>query len=80
MGIRIPESAPLVGHRFSDLPLLFPDMQVLFALLFRDNRAIIPRGNERIYKNDLLYAMAEPDDIPNTFKAMGQEMVPARRS
>ena len=79
IGVRMTADSPLVGHRFSELGTIYPDRQVLFGMICRGSRAIIPKGGDRILNEDLLYAVTQPINIPSALMFASKKMYPARR-
>lgn len=68
LGITVREDSPLVGKKLSS----FSDLErvILVGIIIRGERVIIPRGNDMIQVNDLIYCISQKEDIPNIFRLM----------
>lgn len=68
LGITVREDSPLVGKKLSS----FGDLErvILVGIIIRGERVIIPRGNDIIQANDLIYCISQKEDIPNIFRLM----------
>ena len=58
--IFVDEKSPITNQRLSKLKKIRPDMQVIVAAIYRRNKVIVPRGNDRILPNDLVFFIGEP--------------------
>jgi trk system potassium uptake protein TrkA len=68
LGITVREDSPLVGKKLTS----FSDFErvILVGIIIRGERVIIPRGNDIIQANDLIYCISQKEDIPNIFRLM----------
>ena len=60
VAVRASYSGPLVGHRTGDIGKYLPELKYRIAILFRQGRAIIPRGNIVIEPDDELFFISTP--------------------
>lgn len=66
----IPENAPIVNKHLKDLNI--PYRFIIVALL-RKEKMIIPRGNDIIRENDIIFLLAKTADMVYIEKFMGKE-------
>ncbi len=66
----IPENAPIVNKHLKDLNI--PYRFIIVALL-RKEKMIIPRGNDIIKENDIIFLLAKTADMVHIEKFMGKE-------
>jgi trk system potassium uptake protein TrkA len=71
VGVRINASAPLVGHYLRD----FTDIREHFhvSAIRRNHETIIPRGDQLIEANDILYVTTTHKSIPYLINLAGKE-------
>jgi len=65
LGLTVREDSPLIGKKLSS----FGDLEstILVGVIIRGERVIIPRGNDVIQGNDLIYCITRKQDISNIF-------------
>jgi trk system potassium uptake protein TrkA len=68
IGITIKDNSPLVGQRLSS----FNDYSqtILVGVIVRGEKVIIPRGQDTIQPNDLIYCVTNKEEIPNIFRLL----------
>jgi trk system potassium uptake protein TrkA len=68
IGITIKDNCPLVGRRLSS----FNDYEhtILFGVIVRGEKVIIPGGQDTIQANDLVYCVTQREEIPNIFRLL----------
>ena len=68
IGITIKDNSPLVGQRLSS----FNDYSqtILVGVIVRGEKVIIPRGQDTIQPNDLVYCVTNKEEIPNIFRLL----------
>ncbi len=69
LGLTVREDSPLIGKKLSS----FGDLEsaILVGVIIRGDRVIIPRGNDVIQGNDLIYCITRQQDISNIFHLIG---------
>lgn len=71
IGITVQPDSPFVGRRL----LSFGKMQekVLIGAIMRGEKALIPRGEDKIQARDLLYLVVRADQLSAVFQSFGME-------
>ncbi len=59
----VKEGNPIIGKHMLDLKILYPDLRVIIAAIYRDNHVIVPTGKDEIMKGDLVFIIGEPSTI-----------------
>lgn len=77
-GIRINETSPVAGMQLIDLPRMFGEDGPLIATIIRGNDVIVPRGNDRIKKGDLIYFVCESKNQKKILSMFGIQVQPLR--
>ena len=72
VGMRINRGAPVVGRSLQELAAEHADLTFRVMAIGRGIRTILPRGNDRIRRNDLVFVMARPKVIPHVARFMGK--------
>lgn len=70
VGVRVRENAPLVGTQLKDLPSV-GNLHV--SAIRRHNETIIPRGNDYIRADDVLYITFTSSHVDDVIKLCGKE-------
>ncbi len=68
IGITIKEDSPLVGRRLSSFSEY--EHSILVGVIIRGEKVIVPKGEDVIQPNDLIYLVTRREDIPNIFQLM----------
>lgn len=80
VGMRAFFDGPLVGHELRMLREKLPaGVDARVAAIFRNNRAIIPRGNTVIEVDDMVFFLAARDDIPAVMRELRRMTDPGHR-
>ncbi|MBN1226536.1 MAG: Trk system potassium transporter TrkA [Deltaproteobacteria bacterium] len=69
LGLTVQEDSPLIGKKLSSFGNL--ESTILVGVIIRGERVIIPRGNDVIQGNDLIYCITRQQDISNIFHLIG---------
>ncbi|MBU0520301.1 Trk system potassium transporter TrkA [bacterium] len=76
LGLRLADGSPMVGKTLIEIGKSYEGTTFRIAAVSRDNQTIIPRGDHRIEKNDLLYVVTHTDSEQEIFKLTHNENVP----
>jgi trk system potassium uptake protein TrkA len=68
IGITIKDDSPLVGRKLSS----FTDLEhiILIGVIVRGEEVIIPKGQDTIQANDLIYCVTRREEVPNIFRLL----------
>lgn len=77
--LKLGHESPVAGKSLKDLHFLHPGENVLIPAIYRDNRIIIPRGNDTIMEGDEVFAITESDNVKNVLSFFGFGMERVRR-
>ncbi len=68
IGITIKDDSPLVGRKLSS----FTDLEhiILIGVIVRGEAVIIPKGQDTIQANDLIYCVTRREEVPNIFRLL----------
>ncbi len=79
VGIRMNENARLSGVKLSEIPKRTGNRRTLIAAVIRDEKLIIPSGNDRIMPGDLVYLITESDKFTEALKDFDKYERPVKR-
>ncbi len=72
-GINVTRDSWVVGKTMAELDQSGPPKNSLMAMLFRGNRVIIPRGDDRLRAGDHVYIVVPTSEFQECLKFMGVE-------
>ncbi|NNF03641.1 MAG: Trk system potassium transporter TrkA [Rhodothermales bacterium] len=72
VGLRLDPDAPVLGRTMQDLSRENEKLKFRVVAIVRGIRTILPGGNERFHKNDQVFVLAEPGDIPKVLDVVGK--------
>ena len=72
VGMRIDPDSPVIGRPLHELAAELPEVTFRVMAIGRGIRTILPRGPERIRRNDLVFVLARPKAIPHLARFMGK--------
>jgi trk system potassium uptake protein TrkA len=72
---------PMAGKRLQDFRTVFPGFDIVIAAIYRNNRVVIPRGNDSILERDVLFVLGASATISSLFAEFegGGAVAPVRR-
>lgn len=79
VGVRLDKDTALTGVRLSDLPEKIGGQKLLVASIIRDEKMIIPRGNDKLLDDDVVYFASDEKKLPDVLAAFNKKMNPVRR-
>ena len=79
VGIRLDNQARLTGIRLSDIPTRTGKQIPLIAAVVRNEELIIPRGNDILMGEDLIYFISEEDKLLDTLGVFDKHVEPVGR-
>lgn len=68
IGITIKEDSPLVGRRLSSFHEY--EQSILVGIIIRGEKVVVPKGEDVIQANDLVYLVTRREDIQNIYQIM----------
>jgi trk system potassium uptake protein TrkA len=68
IGITIKEDSPLVGRKLSSFQEY--ENSILVGVIIRGEKIVVPKGEDVIQSNDLVYMVTRREDIQNIFRIM----------
>lgn len=77
IGVKLYDESPLIDCKIKDLPVTTHDFHV--AAIKRRNETIIPRGNDEIRKDDIVYFITTPPFIKEVRDICGKKKKTIRR-
>ncbi|MCJ7771656.1 MAG: Trk system potassium transporter TrkA, partial [Desulfobacterales bacterium] len=80
VGIRLDEKTELTGTRLSELPDKIEGQKLLVASIIRDEKIIIPRGNDKLMLGDVVYFASDQKNLPDILAAFNKQADPVRRA
>ncbi|MEZ4699704.1 MAG: Trk system potassium transporter TrkA [Rhodothermales bacterium] len=72
VGMRLDAGSPAIGKSLLDLAHDLPELPFRIMGIARGIRTLIPRGNERLQKNDQIFALAQPKHMPHVARLLGK--------
>ena len=79
VGVKLEPTARLAGVRLSDLPSMLGDKRPLIAAIVRDDKIIIPHGEDRLLADDLVYFISEESKLLDTLDVFDKHSEPMKR-
>ena len=79
VGVKLEPSARLAGVRLLDLPSIFGDKRPLIAAVVRDDKIMIPSGDDRLLAGDLVYFISEEAKLLETLAMFDKHAEPIKR-
>ena len=79
IGLRCTDNCPIVHTPLRQLTALFPDLNIVVVGIRRDDRPIVPRGDDQMLPGDDVYFVVETTQTARAMAAFGHEEPEARR-
>ncbi|MCH8834841.1 MAG: Trk system potassium transporter TrkA, partial [Proteobacteria bacterium] len=79
LGVRCEDTCPLVNTPLRQLTQLFPDLNIVIVGLMREDRPIVPTGDDQMLPGDEVYFVVDSDQVARAMSAFGHEETAARR-
>lgn len=73
------EDCPVVNTPLSQLTQLFPDMPATIVAVSRGGRTLVPRSNDQLLVGDIVYFVAQADQVRRGLSLLGHDEVPGQR-
>jgi trk system potassium uptake protein TrkA len=71
VGVHVPASSRLDGITLADIPGVLEDTRLLVIARYRDDELLVPRGGSGLASGDLIYFIAQPEEVRSTIEAIG---------
>lgn len=72
VGLRLDPDSPAIGRTLQDLVMEQPSIRFRVMAIARGIRTILPDGKERLRKNDQVFVLARPKNIPPVLAMLGK--------
>lgn len=72
VGVRMDRDAPVLGQTLQEIAQAHDHLTFRIAGIARGARTIIPRGDERIQKNDQVFVLVEAGQVPQVIHILGK--------
>jgi trk system potassium uptake protein TrkA len=79
LGVRITETCPIVNTPLRQLTQLFPDLNIVVVGIMRDEKPIVPTGEDQMLAGDEVYFVVDSSQVLRAMAAFGHEEPEARR-
>jgi len=79
IGINLDKEARLAGSRLHEIPAMLGKPGPLIAAVIRDEKLIIPSGDDRLLPGDLVYFISEDDKLMDTLAIFDKHAEPVSR-
>ncbi|MFN3075745.1 MAG: Trk system potassium transporter TrkA [Alphaproteobacteria bacterium] len=79
IGVRCTERTPLVHTPLRQLTVLFPDLHIVVVTIVRQDRAMVPTGDDLMLPGDEVYFVIDTAQTDRAMSAFGHEESEARR-
>jgi trk system potassium uptake protein TrkA len=80
IGINLDKNARLAGVKLSELSRHIGDRSLLIAAVIRGEQLIIPRGEDRLMADDLIYFITEKDKVLDNLNLFDKHKAPVERA
>ncbi|MBN2140093.1 MAG: Trk system potassium transporter TrkA [Desulfovibrionaceae bacterium] len=78
VGVNLPDNSPLIGVKLRDLRTLTGDAAMVIAALVREDRLIIPGGDDVVNRDDVVYFACDTGDEEAVLDNFGIAVSPVR--
>lgn len=78
IGFKIPETAPLIGKTFKKIGTI-NNKKFLIGIIVREDKAIIPSGEDVIRQGDIIYVPVKKEEVADTLSLLGVSAKPAKK-
>ena len=79
IGVRLEADCPVAGTRLADLKHKTRKKKILVAAIIRNEKLIIPSGDDQILEQDLIYFISEEKELKTALKIFGKRAEPFKR-
>jgi len=73
VGVTVTTDSPLINKTMVDVARMNPEQNFVTVAILRDNKTIIPHGDNMFKENDHAYFVAEPDGVDAILRLAGKE-------
>ncbi len=78
IGFKVPENSPITGKALKDIGKSLKN-KFIIGLIERDDRAIVPSGNDTIKEGDIIYVPVKKWEIADIVMLLGLSTKPAKK-
>ena len=78
IGFKIPETAPLIGKTLKKVGNMYAK-KLLIGIIVREDKAIIPSGEDIIMEGDIIYVPVKKEEVADTLSILGVSAKPAKK-
>lgn len=79
VGVRLDETARLINYRLSEISMMADVKRLLIVAIVRDEELIIPRGDDHLQPNDLVYFISEKSRLMENLNTFEKHVEPLKR-
>ena len=79
IGVRLDADSPVTGTKLVDLKKKTGNKKILVAAIIRNEKCIIPSGEDQILEGDLIYFVSEERELKEALKIFGKQAEPVNR-
>ncbi len=79
IGVRLDADCPVNGTKLVDLKKKTGNKKILVTGIVRDEKLIIPSGDDKLLEGDLIYFISEEKDLKGALKIFGKRAEPLNR-
>jgi trk system potassium uptake protein TrkA len=76
IGVRLDADCPVTGTKLIDLKKKTGNKKILVAAIIRDEKVIIPSGEDQLLERDLIYFVSEENELKEALKIFGKRAEP----
>ncbi len=76
IGVRLDANCPVAGTKLVDLKKKTGSKKILVAAIIRDEKVIIPSGEDQLLEQDLIYFVSEENELKEALKLFGKRAEP----
>lgn len=80
VGVRIEPLSAMAGVQLMAIPGKLGGKRILIAAIMRDEEIIIPTGRDEILSGDVVYVVAEKENLKDTLRVFGIRSKPVKRA
>ena len=79
VGVLCGEDCPVVDTPLAQLTQLFPDMPATIVAVSRNGKTLVPRSTDQLATGDVVYFVAQADQVQRALSLFGHDEVPGQR-
>ena len=78
IGLDIKATSPFIGKKLRGLTEIREKLHLVIIAIVRDGELLVPRGNDELLEDDMIYCITPPEQVHSLFEMAGHNFTPPR--